>query len=373
MRIGFDAKRAFFNRSGLGNYSRTLISQLCVLFPENEYYLFSPGEKSVSLNFPPENCITVYPDSFLSKKFPSIWRSAYLGNEIFRRDIQIFHGLSNELPLNVKKSNARTIVTIHDLIFLRYPELFRSADRYIYRKKFYRSCKNADAIVAISEQTKSDIIHYFGINPDKIHVVYQGCNPLYYVKATIETKNTIRTKYSLPKNYMLYVGTIEERKNLLQIVKARHEGKISLPLVVVGRATPYLEKVREYISKNNISGIVFLKNLNEEELPAIYQMAELFVYPSFFEGFGIPILEALNSGIPVITGSGSCLQETGGPHSIYINPANTTEIADSINRILNDPDLKAKMIEEGYKQAMLFREDRTASEMMKLYKKYAIQ
>jgi glycosyltransferase involved in cell wall biosynthesis len=369
MRIGFDAKRAFFNQSGLGNYSRTLISQLCMHFPENEYFLFSPKKNSGLANFPPENTNVVLPSGFPLNQFPSLWRSAFMGRDIAKKNIQIFHGLSNELPLDIVKSKARSVVTIHDLIFLRYPNLYKKADREIYKSKFKRSCMQADAIVAISEQTKSDIIQFFGINQEKIHVIYQGCNPLYYEKAEETLKSSIRRKHSLPDKFMLYVGTIEERKNLLQLVKAKHENSISLPLVVVGRATPYLDIIREYITGNQVQNIFFLSNVTQVDLPSIYQMAEVFVYPSSFEGFGIPVLEALNSGTPVITGNGSSLPEAGGPASIYLNPLQSIEIADSINRILNTPTLKNKMIEDGYKHALLFREERTTNEMMKLYQK----
>ena len=368
MRIGFDAKRAFFNQSGLGNYSRTLVTQLCNLFPENEYVLFSPKKTEKSGLFPPENAVSIYPEHFPLKQFPSWWRSFFMGRSVEQQKIQLFHGLSNELPSDIKKSRARSVVTIHDLIFLRYPDLYKKIDRAIYRRKFYRSCMDADAVIAISEQTKADIIQYFDIKPEKIHVIYQGCSPLYYEKASEEKKSNIRAKYSLPRNYMLYVGTIEERKNLLQLAKARHENNIELPLVVVGRPTPYFEKVRTYISENNVKDIYFLQNLDQTELPAIYQMAELFVYPSSFEGFGIPILEALNSGTPVITGRGGCLHETGGPDSLYVNPLEPGEIAESIMKILNNKELKDKMIAAGYEHALLFREGRTAGEMMKLYR-----
>jgi glycosyltransferase involved in cell wall biosynthesis len=199
-------------------------------------------------------------------------------------------------------------------------------------------------------------------------VIYQGCSPLYYEKASEEKKNAIRAKYSLPRNYMLYVGTIEERKNLLQLVKAKHDCNIELPLVAVGRPTPYYEKVSAYIAENNVKEIYFLQGLDQIELPAIYQMAELFVYPSSFEGFGIPILEALNSGTPVITGRGGCLHETGGPDSLYVNPLEPKEIAESIMKILSNKELTNKMIAAGYEHALLFREERTAGEMMKLYR-----
>ena len=369
MRIGFDAKRAFFNHSGLGNYSRTLISQLCTIFPDNEYFLFSPKENNLFGNFPPKNTKLVTPAKFPFKQFPSIWRSAFMGRDIAEHKIQIFHGLSNELPQDIRKSKALSIVTIHDLIFLRYPNLYKRSDRAIYKSKTIRSCNQADAIIAISEQTKSDIIRFFDIKPEKIHVVYQGCNPIYYEKANGWISTIVRGKYSLPPKYLLYVGTIEERKNLLQLIKAKHEYNIPLPLVVIGRATPYFEKVKEYISQNKIQDIIFLKNIRLEDLPSIYQLAEVFIYPSSFEGFGIPILEAMNSGVPVIAGKGSSMEEAGGQHSIYVNPSHIDEIAGAINQVINDPNLKKRMIDEGYKQAMLFREERTSNEMMNLYQK----
>jgi len=292
-----------------------------------------------------------------------------MGKDIERNKIQIFHGLSNELPLDIKRSQAKSIVTIHDLIFLRYPNLYKRADRVIYHRKFKQSCINSDAIVAISEQTRKDVIQFFDIKAEKIHVIYQGCNSIYYRDAAENEKSLVRREYSLPEKYMLYVGTIEERKNLLQLIKAKKEQNITLPLVVVGRPTPYYEKVDEYIRQHNVKDILFLKNIKQNDLPVIYQMSELFVYPSSFEGFGIPILEALNSGVPVITGKGSCLPEAGGPNSIYVDPLNPSEIADAINRVMNNPDLKKNMIEEGKKHALLFREERTATEIMKLYQR----
>jgi len=367
MRIGFDAKRAFFNNSGLGNYSRTLVSQLSTLFPENEYFLFSPKEAGKRENFPPINTVTVGPEKFLHKKFSSVWRSAFMSGEINNKKIDIFHGLSNELPSDIKKSNAVSVVTIHDLIFLRYPNLYKRIDRKIYASKFKRSCLDADKIVAISEQTKSDIIEFFGINESKIQVIYQSCNPLYYEPYSTEQKIKVRNKFSLPETYLLYVGTIEERKNLLQIIKARHQGNISTPLIVIGRPTVYYEKIKAYISSNSITGIHFLKDVNQWDIPAIYQMSEMFIYPSSFEGFGIPVLEALNSGIPVITGKGSCLPEAGGPHSLYVDPMETDEISNAIKTIPGNADLRQAMISEGYKHALNFREDKTAGMMMQLY------
>jgi glycosyltransferase involved in cell wall biosynthesis len=198
-------------------------------------------------------------------------------------------------------------------------------------------------------------------------VAYQSCNQAYLIKADENKKLEVKAKYSLPKKYLLYVGTIEERKNLLTIVKALHEGRIDIPLLVIGRETPYASEVKSYIENKRMKNIHFLKNIPNEDLPVIYQMSEIFIYPSSFEGFGIPVLEALNSGVPVIAGKGSCLEETGGESSVYINPLDSGELAESIVRIVNSPDLRNKMISAGYIHAEKFSQENTINELNKVY------
>jgi glycosyltransferase involved in cell wall biosynthesis len=292
-----------------------------------------------------------------------------MGNDIRENKIDIFHGLSNELPRNIKRRGIKSVVTIHDLIFLRFPQFYNKIDYLIYKYKFSAAAKIADRVIATSEQTKSDLITFFNINPVKIEVVYQGCDPGFYYKVSENTKRRIRIIYNLPENYILYVGTIEERKNLLQIIKARHEHAIKMPLVAIGRQTSYMDKINKYISENKIKDIVFPGQIALSDLPAIYQMSSVFVYPSSFEGFGIPILEALNSGIPVIAATGSCLEETGGLYSVYINPDNPDEIAGAIRRILSDDEFREKMINEGQRYALNFREDKSTRKIMDLYQK----
>ncbi len=369
MRIGFDAKRAFHNSSGLGNFSRTVIRSLSSIYPDHQYFLFTPAVSNKFAAFPPENVIPVEPGKAIDRLLPSYWRSIRMGDDIASLKIDIYHGLSNELPQNINQSGTKSVVTIHDLIFLRYPHLYKSIDRYIYKNKFFAACKMAEKIIAISEQTRTDLISFFNINPDKIDVIYQGCDPSFYQIVPDEKKALAKKIYNLPETFMLYVGTVEERKNLLQIIKARHEYGIDLPLVAIGRPTAYMSKIKEYISKQKITDIRFMETVPLSELPAIYQMSSVFVYPSSFEGFGIPILEALNSGVPVIAAKGSCLEETGGIHSLYIDPENPEEIAVAVNNVLSDNRLREKMIEEGFKHALNFREEKTSRKIMELYQK----
>jgi glycosyltransferase involved in cell wall biosynthesis len=369
MRIGFDAKRIFYNRSGLGNYSRDIIRSLQTFYPEHEYYLYTPSLKgSIPFNVP-EGVQVSLPNRSKGKLMQAYWRSVQLTKRLNADGIEIFHGLSNELPRNIKKTRIKSVVTIHDLIFLRHPEWYKPIDRNIYRAKFRYSCKISDTIIAISEQTKNDIIEFFGVDEHKIQVVYQSCNNLFKTLATEGDKNSIRKKYALPGEYLLYVGTIEERKNLLNILKAFKTGNINIPLVVVGRKTRYFTEIKHFIETERIKNIHFLNEISVEDLPAMYQMAELFIYPSVFEGFGIPILEALYSRVPVITSQGGCFREAGGPSSVYVNPSDPEEISEAIQYIINREKLQAEMKEIGYRHALQFSDENIARDLMNIYEK----
>ena len=369
MRIGFDAKRAFFNFSGLGNYSRNTIHYLSRNFPENDYFLYIPKRKS-SLQIPEfEKHSHEYPGSWSGRKFSSFWRSCRLGRRLEEDGIELYHGLSNEIPFDLPRPGVRSVVTIHDLIYLRYPDWYKFIDRRIYAKKARHACHQADRIIAISRQTGSDIQEFLGISPGKIDVVHQGCDPAFYSPVEDAEKNRLTKKYSLPSVYLLYVGTIEPRKNLLSIVRAMKTGSLDIPLIIIGRSTPYIEKVRRFIRENSMHNILFLQNVPNQDLPGLYQMAEVFIYPSRFEGFGIPILEALSSRTPVITSMGSCFAEAGGKSTAYIDPDNIEDLAESIRKILDDSELQTLMKEEGFTHAMQFREDIIAENIMQVYRK----
>lgn len=369
MRIGFDAKRAFFNRSGLGNYSRDTISILSEYYPMNEYVLFSPRpEKSIPF-YKSGNISIEGPKKFWHQKFPAYWRSYKLAEQVASSGIDIYHGLSNELPINIDKIGIPSLVTIHDLIFMRYPEFYSSIDRKIYERKFRLACEQSTRIIAVSQQTADDVNQFFNIPENKIDVVYQGCNPIFWNTADQKDKTEVAIKYLVPEKFILYVGTIEERKNLLNIIKAIHLTRIDFPLVVIGKPTKYLTRVKAYVENFKIKNVIFLHNVPNEDLPALYQMAEVFVYPSVFEGFGIPILEALTSRLPVITTRGGCFSEAGGKSSIYVDPQSPHEIGVAIASVLKDKTLRDNMIANGYAHAIQFRQDHIAQNLMKVYEK----
>jgi glycosyltransferase involved in cell wall biosynthesis len=369
MRIGFDAKRAFFNKSGLGSYSRNLIQGLTELYPDNEYVLYTPGLNEELFDPHDPSIIIQTPKRLTHRIFRSYWRSFAMSRQLPDDRIQIFHGLSHELPYNFPNNQVLSVVTIHDLIFLRLPHMYKLIDRTIYERKFKYACDISDRIIAVSQQTAEDVVEFFHISPEKIDVVYQGCNPVFNNEVPLIEKEILRMKYLLPKSFILYVGTIEERKNLLTLIKALHYGKIDIPLVVIGKPTPYLNKIIEFIERHSLINIIFCDVVQNQDLPGIYQLADLFVYPSIFEGFGIPVLEALYSKIPVITSKASSMTEVGGEFTLYVDPTNVEEMAAAIKKVLYDSDLQQKMVVEGYRQARNFDSDKVTANIMQVYKK----
>lgn len=372
MRIGFDGKRAVQNFTGLGNYSRYIADILCRFYPENEYILYAPKKRDNkrldALTEKYRQLRLVYPATPFRKKFSSLWRISGITRQLEDEGVDIFHGLSNELPLNIRKSHIKSIVTIHDLIFLRYPQYYHFIDRKIYTYKFRKACENADKIIAISECTKRDIIQYFHIPNDKIEVVYQGCDPAFEQSVGNEKKEEVRSKYHLPTRYILNVGSIEERKNALLIAQALQQLPQDVHLVIVGRRTPYTEKIERFASEHDLTlRVHILHNVPFRDLPAIYQSAEVFAYPSYFEGFGIPIIEALHSGIPVVAATGSCLEEAGGPDSIYVNPDSADEAARALEEILSNPEKKKLIVEKGKEFVKRFAEKMQASQIINIY------
>jgi len=367
MRIGFDAKRAFNNYSGLGNYSRYIISNICRFYPENECFLYTPYIADTELfNEPAETTIGM-PGPGIWKRSGSLWRSFRLAHRLNRDAIDLYHGLSNELPAGIHKSRIRSVITIHDLIFLEHPELYQAFSRNIYKRKVRYGTRVASRIIAASEQTKQDIVRLLDVDESRISVVYQGCHRQFYSRVSEESMQYTRKQFALPSEYLLYVGTIEERKNLLKIVQALHQGNIDSPLVVVGRKTSYFNLVKQYIEHKGLSNIHFLDQVQASDLPAIYQGSAGFIYPSSYEGFGIPVLEALNSGIPVITSRGGCLEETAGRGGILVNPNDQEEMIHAISQVLEKSALRDRLVREGGAHALKFREEQTIPSLYNLY------
>lgn len=369
MHLGFDAKRLFNNFTGLGNYSRTLLRDLAETAPQHSFFLFS---QKVSRN--KETDFFLANPSFQlvqpSWKDEPLWRSIGIKKDIEHHKIDLYHGLSHELPLGMSKTGTPSIVTIHDLIFLHYPKQYGLFDRGIYSYKFRNACHEANIVVAISESTKQDIQHFFGTAEAKIRVIYQSCDARFLLKRSPAVLQEVQKRYSLPTDFSLYVGSIIERKNLLGIIEALAllPSSIRGPLVIVGKGTAsYQKKVEERAKALGISSLLHFRAIQFADLPAVYQLAKVFLYPSLYEGFGIPIIEALNSGVPVVTSNLSSLPEAAGPNSCLVNPKQAEDISSAWKSILEDSKKAENMSHAGRLYAERFRSDNIIPQWLELY------
>lgn len=340
MRIGFDAKRYFHNNTGLGNYSRTLVNNLKQMYPHEDYLLYD--EKSWARTF-------------------------RLGHMAANDGCQIYHGLSNELPHDYRACQSRGVrclVTIHDVAWRTFPDMYHFFDRHIYDIKYGRSCKVADKVIAISESTKRDIMRYYDVPEDHIEVIYQPVQDYYYSPLTdTEIDQLIHDHFASSQqqnisnisspigevgrglSFILYVGSINSRKNLLSALQALSliPAENRPLLLIIGNGREYRRECEQFIHANNLEQYTRIEtNIhNNSLLQALYARAKAFIYPSFYEGFGLPVVEAALQQTPVITTTVSSLPEAAGPDALLIDPHSpdaAEQMAHHIDHLLSSPD-----------------------------------
>lgn len=368
LKIAFDAKRAFNNSTGLGNYARFVIRTLVHYYPQHTYYLFTPQIAPQFADFmqPLPNVKIVSPQSLIGKTFASLWRTYAIGNICTVLGIDVYWGLSNELPVGIEYFNGKKIVTIHDLIFLRYPGYYNNIDRYIYQRKFSYAARVANCIVAASNQTAVDVHTFLSQPQEKITTIYQDCDPIFRKDSAEQNDMLVLEKNGLQRaQYILCVGTIESRKNQQVVLEAFHQAAIKgIKLVFVGRKTAYVSVLERYIIKHNLEDrVLFIDNLPHQHLPALYHLAYASVYASKFEGFGIPILEAMCCGVPVIAAATSSLTEVGGEACLYFAPDDVPSLVSHLHN-LADADMRSTIIQNGLVRAESFKTDVIAPQML---------
>lgn len=373
MHIGFDGKRFFQNVTGLGNYARSTVLGLAEHFPENRYTLFAPRLTGPFCTMPLPEALHVQEACPAGRVFPALWRSLAIPAAASRDRVDIFHGLSHELPLTNFPPQVRTVVTMHDLLFLTHPHLYPWIDRKLYAWKYRRSCRRADLVVAISARTAEDVQELFGVRPERIRVAYQSCSPAFSAPMDASSLESLSSRLALPRDFVLFVGSLIERKGVRTLIEAASllpQGE--RPHLVIAGTGPLETALRDQARSAGLeSRTRFLGRVADADLPGLYRLARVFAYPSVGEGFGIPILEALAGGTPVITSTGSCFAEAGGDAALYAAPANAGELAAALARVLGDEELRRGMIERGLRHAENFRIERTSARLMDIYKELA--
>lgn len=361
LKIGYDAKRLFHNHTGLGNYSRTLLRNVQSMYPQHEYHLFTPR-----LSDHPEVAYFLDDSKFVVHSYNgnlgAYWRSYGIKSDIGLADLDIYHGLSHELPLG--KLGVRTVVSFHDLIYEYYPKQFGLWDRWSYKKKYKYAAEHADHILAISQSTKNDLIKLYQIPETKIDVVYQSCNPAFVQSTPIITDK---------QAYLLYVGSLIERKCAHLIVEAYRlipEDR-RIKVIIVGKGGAYADAMKRNVETYGLTDYFEFKNhINNTDLISLYDHAKALVYPSEYEGFGIPLIEALYRKTPVITTEASSLPEAAGPGALYVPPHNAEALSKAILQILDGHEDTMDLANRGYDYVHdMFSIERTASDLMNLYHK----
>lgn len=364
MIIGFDAKRIVRNGTGLGSYGRTLVNDLIRRGEKDvNLLLYAPDEGRNDLRSQIiEGARFCFPQGSPSSLRKAWWRSHGIVSNLVRDGVQVFHGLSGELPIGIRKSGIRSVVTIHDLIFIRHPEYYQWLDTKIYEWKFRQTLKEADCIIAISERTKRDIMELGHISDERIRVIYQSCSPRFSQTVDPSHVAAVRECYQLPDRFILNVGTIERRKNLRLAAEALSLLPQDVHLVAVGRQTPYVKELPQSDRLHLLSGVP------DADLAVIYHLAEAFVYPSRYEGFGIPIIEAIAAGLPVVACTGSCLEEAGGPSCLYVDPDNVEAMADALSSVLKGASGRDTRIRKSQEFIQKFKGQDVAGQVLNIYR-----
>lgn len=371
MRIGTDAKRAVRNLTGLGNYSRLVMEALAKEKPEMQLVAYTPDMRPNPrlrplLDLP--NIEWRMPQPGEAPLGKSAWRTFGITRCLAKDHIDLYHGLSNELPLNIRSASTPTVVTVHDVIWRRLPYCYKTADRLLYDYKYGRSARNATRVVAVSERTKADIVEFYGVDPDRIDVVYQGCDASFKRPHTAQEIAEAQAAFGIRGRYIIQVGTIERRKNLDLTVRALSALPDDISLVAVGRDNGWLERVKSIAASAGVaSRVSYLHDVPFSQIPLLNAGAVVAAYPSRYEGFGIPVIEAIESGVPVVAAKGSCLEEAGGPGALYVDPDSPREMAEALRFFIENPDAAASAVEAGRAHTSRFDTSGMASAIADVY------
>lgn len=352
LRVGFDAVRALGNSTGLGNYSRRVLAGLRAADPALDLVLYSP------------------PPRWKAWGLRSYWRSFRLGRQAAQDRVELYHGLSHEIPRDLPRTGIPSVVSFLDLLWVRFPGLFRRPDRASYEWRYRWSAEHAGAIVAVSQQTRRDLLAYYGVDPARVTVIPPPADPRYFATVPEPARREVLAELRLPERLLLCVGTLEPRKNQRTAIAALAEldPKLTPALVLVGQDRGSAAELTRLAERAGVADRVHIRTaVPDGALPALMQSATVFLYPSLFEGFGLPIVEALSAGVPVITSEGGCFPEAGGPDTIYVPATDAVALASQIRRVLDDPALAAGMREKGRDFARRFDSGALAARMLHLY------
>jgi glycosyltransferase involved in cell wall biosynthesis len=365
VRIGIDARK--LHDYGIGTYIRNLLRELAKLDQRTEYVLLTKPQHMNVAQTLGENFRAV-PDS--SGQY-SIAEQISVPFAVRRERLDLFHATHYVLPA---LTPSKSVVTIHDCIHLMFPEYMRHRLGYVYaRASLYTAVHKSDRIFTVSEQSKRDILKFFNVPPDKIIVTPNAIDDRFSVPPSEEHVVQTRERYQLSQSYLLYVGNIKPHKNLERLIEAFHlvrsQGRSELELIIIGDEISKLQSLRRAVHKYDIHRSVrFLGYVPDKTLAVLYRLASVFVFPSLYEGFGLPPLEAMASGTPVVTSNVSSLPEVVGDAAVLVDPYSAEAIADGILAVLRSTHLREDLRARGLERAQEYSWARSVQRVREIYR-----
>lgn len=369
MRIAIDTTAMPVQRVGAGNYILNLACKIVENIGQNECVIFTNAR--AMHDFMAIKSRATFISLTGNSRFQRIlWEQFRLPALVRSNRVDLLHSPHYTVPLVL---DCKSVVTFHDMTFFIYPQMHKTYKNIFFRTMMRLSAKRADAIIADSESTRQDILRILKIAPSRVTVVPLGVLPNYRPVLQTQMIEVIRHKYKLPERVILYVGVLEPRKNLLMLVRAFkklvHRG-LPHSLAIVGRKGWMYEELFRSITRLELQDrIIFTGYVPEEELPLFYNIADVFVYPSVYEGFGLPVLEAMACGTPVVTSNVSSMPEIVGETGILVNPFDEQELANAIERVVTDPALSSELRHKGLMRASQFTWEQTALNTIAVYER----
>jgi glycosyltransferase involved in cell wall biosynthesis len=370
MRIGIDATALPARPVGAGYYILHLVRALSQTDYGFELIVFAhrQGLKLLGLVKSNHTKIIEIPDYKPAQRL--LWEQALFPAYIRRSGVDLLHSLHYTKPIFL---STRSVVTFHDMTFFLYPGLHTLSKRLFFPAAIRASARQADALIAVSESTRRDTIRLLNVIPQKITTTVLGVEPIFHPIIDKRLLQDIRDKHQLPQRFLLYVGLVEPRKNLPLLIRAFKrllDGGLDHSLVIVGRLGWKYEEVFRLIEECNLKNkVTFTGYVDRQELPFIYNSAEVFVYPTLYEGFGLPVLEAMACGTPVVTTDIASLPEIVGEAGLLAPVSDVIALEQKIMNILENPELKQRLSIAGCERAAGFTWERTARETAQVYKK----
>ena len=366
MRIAINTLAMKRELYGVGNYIKNLVWSLAGIDRENEYVLFASAENACHLQGLGENFSIEFAPSNRTLRLP--WEQSVLPLRLKQKRIDVCHGATFVTPL---LKTCGHVVSIHDMTFHLTPERHSLLKRAYFRAMIPQMARRSERVIAISESTKRDLVSLLEIKEEKICVTHLGVDKRFRPVTDEQELTRVRQKYKLSPKYILYVGLIEPRKNVETLVDAYHADSLhtEFELVLAGNLgwgyRPLLKKVANSHVRNRIRMPGYVA---DADLPALFSMAATFVYPSVYEGFGLPVLEAMACGAPVITSQVSSLPEVAGDAAILVDPTDPKSLASALQKALADEHLRKSLSERGIQRAQLFTWEKTAQKTLGVYK-----